>query len=286
LATKPAWAKFIFGTVDRVIIKGTHVDVVDFKFGISEIDDADINIQGQAYLLGVMDAYPELETGTVHFIMPRRDEILKHTYARADMDEIRLRIQLIVEMARSEPQDLQPNTEGCRYCRERLTCQALHDKVLPLAKKYSKTVDDFKLVLWHSYDPAEIEDPRVLGQMLNVAQVVDRWAIAARKQALKMAEEEGRDIPGYDVAWRNASTKLESANEAYAILSDILTAEEFMDVCNITIPQIAKAYAKKLPRGEKKNARGKVELLLEQAGVLPPEEDRDRTPYLRKNRNL
>ena len=40
----------IFGTVDRVVIRGTHVDVVDFKFGRGEIDDAEINIQGQAYL--------------------------------------------------------------------------------------------------------------------------------------------------------------------------------------------------------------------------------------------
>ena len=39
----------IFGTVDRVIIRGTHVDVVDFKFGRGEIDDAEINDGVDAY---------------------------------------------------------------------------------------------------------------------------------------------------------------------------------------------------------------------------------------------
>ena len=92
----------IFGTVDVVIIKGDHVDVVDYKFGRGEIDDSDINIQGQAYLLGVMDKFPELQTATVHFVIPRRDEILTHDYKREDMEDIRLRINLIVEKAEAE----------------------------------------------------------------------------------------------------------------------------------------------------------------------------------------
>ena len=107
----------IFGTVDRVIIKGEHVDLVDFKFGIGEIDDADMNIQGQAYLLGVMDKFPELQTATVHFIIPRRDEVLTHDYTRADMEDIRLRINMIVEKAELENAEAIPNTEGCRYCK-------------------------------------------------------------------------------------------------------------------------------------------------------------------------
>tara|TARA_Y100001963_G_scaffold158566_1_gene258673 strand:+ start:4643 stop:5512 length:870 start_codon:yes stop_codon:yes gene_type:complete len=277
---------YIFGTVDRAIITGTHADIVDFKFGVTEIDGADINIQGQAYLLGVMDLYPNLETATVHFIIPRRDEVLKYAYTKEDMEEIRLRIKVIVERAKQEPPDLRPNTEGCRYCKNRLTCPALSEKLLPLAKKYAPTVEDFEVELYQSLNPAEIEDPEVLGKMLNVSQVLDKWATAVRKQSLKMAEEEGAEIPGYDLAWRNPSMKIENAQEAYDSLSDILTSDEFMDVCSITVAQVAKAYAAKLPRGEKKNARGQVELLLESAGLLEPEETRPRSPYLRKNRKL
>ena len=53
--------QWIFGTVDFVSIKDDHADVVDFKFGRGEVDDSDINIQGQAYLLGVMDKFPLLQ---------------------------------------------------------------------------------------------------------------------------------------------------------------------------------------------------------------------------------
>lgn len=276
----------IFGTVDRVIIRGTHVDVVDFKFGRGEIDDAEINIQGQAYMLGVMDKFPELETATVHFIIPRRDEVFTADFNRADMEGIRLRISLIVGKAMLSDAERIPNTEGCKYCKHKLSCPALNDKMLPLAKKYAKTVDDFELNLWGSYSPAEIEDPEVLGKMLNVASVVDKWAEAAKKQATKLATDEGLEIPGYDLHFRTATAKIDDSQAAFDAVEHLLSAEEFMNACNVTPSALGKAYSEKLPRGEKKNARAKIDNALEDAGVILSEEERSLTPYLRKSKNL
>ena len=282
MSRREAIKEWIFGTVDRVIITGTHVDVADFKFGRTGIDDADINIQGQAYLLGVMDKFPHLETATVHFIIPRRDEVLTHDYTRADMEAIRLRISMIVELAQLEAPDLRPNTEACRYCRHKLSCGALAEKMLPLAKKYAESVSDFEMNLWDSYSPAEIEDPAVLSKMLNVAQVVDKWASAAKAQALKMAIEEGEEIPGYGLYYRNASLKIKDGQAAYDAVEDLLTPEEFMAACNVSMSALAKVYSSKLAHGEKKKARGRIEERLEEAGAIPPDEERDRSPYLRK----
>jgi hypothetical protein len=278
----------IFGTVDRVIIRGTHVDIVDFKFGVGEIDDADMNIQGQAYLLGVMDKFPELKTATVHFIIPRRDEVLTHNYSKEEMEDIRLRINIIVSRAEAEASERKaiPNTEGCKYCKHKLECPALSEKMLPLAKKYSASVDDFEMTLWDSYAPEKVEDPAVLSKMLNVAAVVNKWQEAAKKQALKLAVEQGEEIPGYDLHYRNATLKIENAQEAYDALEHIMDADDFMSACSVSITQLAKKYSEKLERGQKKHARGTIELSLEEAGVLPSEEDRDRSPYLRKSRNL
>lgn len=276
----------IFGTVDVVIIKGDHVDIVDYKYGRGEVDDSDINIQGQAYLLGVMDKFPKLKTATVHFILPRRDEILTHEYKREEMEDIRLRINLIIEKAQVENADRIPNSEGCRYCKHKLSCPALSDKLLPLAKKYSESVNDFEMTLWGNYSPEKVEDPMVLSRMLNVAQVVDKWQSAAKKQALKLAVENGEEIPGYNLHYRNATAKIENGQEAYDSVSDLLTPDEFMDACNVSVSKLAKAYSDKLPRGEKKTARGAIETRLEESGVLPAEEDRDRSPYLRKSQNL
>lgn len=276
----------IFGTVDVVIIKGDHVDIVDYKYGRGEVDDSDINIQGQAYLLGVMDKFPELETATVHFIIPRRDEVFTADFTRADMEGIRLRIGLIVGKAMLSDAERIPNTEGCKYCKHKLSCPALNDKMLPLAKKYAKTVDDFELNLWGSYSPAEIEDPEVLGKMLNVASVVDKWAEAAKKQATKLATDEGLEIPGYDLHFRTATAKIDDSQAAFDAVEHLLSAEEFMNACNVTPSALGKAYSEKLPRGEKKDARAKIDNALEDAGVILSEEERSLTPYLRKSKNL
>ena len=276
----------IFGTVDRVIIKGTHVDLVDFKFGRGEIDDAEINIQGQAYLLGVMDKFPDLETATVHFIIPRRDEVLTAKYCREDMEGIRLRINLIVEKAMAEDAERIPNTEGCRYCKHKLSCPALSDKLLPLAKKYSQSVDDFEMTLWGNYSPEKVEDPNVLSKMLNVAQVIDRWAESAKKQATELAVEKGEEIPGYDLHFRTASAKIDNAQEAYDAVEHLLSPDEFMSACSVTPAKIAKVYSAKLERGEKKNARAATDGALEEAGIILSEEERSMTPYLRKSKNL
>ena len=56
-----------------------------------------------------------------------------------------------------------------------------------------------------------------------------------------------------------------------------------MSACNVSMTDLTKAYSEKLPRGEKKNARGQIEERLETSGVIPPEEARDRSPYLRKS---
>jgi hypothetical protein len=276
----------IFGTVDFVSIKDDHADVVDYKYGRGEVDDSDINIQGQSYLLGVMDKFPKLKTATVHFILPRRDEILTHSYKREDMEDIRLRINLIIEKAEAENAEAIPNSEGCRYCKHKLSCPALSDKLLPLAKKYSESVNDFEMALWGNYSPEKVDDPMVLSRMLNVAQVVDKWQAAAKKQALKLAVEDGEDIPGYNLHYRNATAKIEDAQEAFDALEHIMTPEDFMSACSVSVSALAKKYAEKLERGQKKSARGVVELSLEEAEVIASEEDRDRSPYLRKSQNL
>jgi len=233
-----------------------------------------------------MDKFPKLKTATVHFIIPRRDEILTHDYKREDMEDIRLRINLIIEKAEAENAEAIPNSEGCRYCKHKLSCSALSDKLLPLAKKYSESVTDFEMTLWGNYSPEKVEDPMVLSRMLNVAQVVDKWQAAAKKQALKLAVEKGEEIPGYNLHYRNATAKIEDAQEAYEALEHIMNPDDFMSACSVSVSALAKKYAEKMERGTKKNARGIIELSLEEAEVLPAEEDRERSPYLRKSQNL
>ena len=273
----------IFGTADRVIITGLHVDVVDFKFGRNPVDPADINIQGQAYLLGVMDKYPDMETATVHFLLPRRDEVLTHDYTRKDMGDIRTRLMIVVERATAEAVALNPNTEGCRFCSNRLSCPALTDKLLPLAKKYVAESEDFELDFLSKYDPAKVNDPETLSQMKNVAQVLDKWSDAVGKQALKIAVEEGEQIPGYDLYYRKPSQSV-ALSEAVEALRGVLTESEILDNCTSTLRALGKIAYDKAVRGEKAKARAEVESALLSAEAIEDADEVPQSPYLRKKR--
>ena len=272
----------IFGTVDVVILKESqkHIEALDYKFGRNRVDHAEVNIQGHAYMVGLFDRYPWAETVTVHFVTPRLGEATKHTYSRDDLEWHRLRVRVIIERATQEELELNPRTEACRVCKHKVSCPALKDQLLPLAKKYDS--NNFAIDLLKKYSPDTVEDPAILGRMLEVAPVMEAWAQAAKKKALEVAVETGEEIPGYEVRYRNPSTKIKDTQKAYEILEDQLTPEEVMDACEVSVAKLAKALAEKLPRGQKKNARPAVELALMESDLIPSEDEVEKNPYLKK----
>jgi len=283
-------SKNIFGTADVVaeFPEREHVEMLDYKFGYNPVDDAEINIQGQAYALGCFQKFQWAKTVTVRFILPRRDEVTVHTFNREpDMDYIIMRVELIVTRAKAKT-ELITNTEACKYCGSRVTCPALQSKLLPLAKKYAQGTDNFEVALWDNLNPMAIDDPVMIAKMLEVSGVVENWGKEVRREALRMAHQEGEDIPGYSVLHRKPTAKFkgEEMEEVYNALSDFFTPEEFMSICKASLTDIAKAYAQKLPVGEKKEARPRIEAELLRNDLVPEDDDQLLIPYLRKQRNL
>ncbi len=275
----------VFGTGDKICTKkaDNHIDLLDWKFGVNPVDDADVNIQGQAYAVGAMDRFPWAETITVHFILPRRDEVTTHTYSRDDIEKARDRIRLIVDRALAKEPKLNPNTESCKFCGRRVDCPALADELLPLARKYDSSSEDFKLALWQNADPALVTDPTTLSKMKRVAQVVDNWKKAVDKRALELAVEEGLEIPGFNLYYRNPTMKIEDAIKAFESIKNFVNADDFQKACTVSLPALAEQYSKGASI-TKKEARARIELKFVEAGLLPSDDDRVKTPYLRAKR--
>ena len=271
----------IFGTGDVIICqeKREHIDLVDYKFGYGEIEDAEDNIQGQAYMVGAMDLFPWAKTCTVHFIQPRRDEVSSHVFRRDDLEEVRFRLRLVVERATEHDPALNPETNTCRFCHNRLSCPALRDRLLPIARKHVD--NDFAVDLLKKYSPSQVSDPDVLSKMLEVAPAMEKWAQEAKKHAAKVAQETGEEIPGYRIAYRSVQKKVTEPSTAYDSLKDVMPPEVFAEGCSVSMPGLAKAYAKhaNIPQTE---ARAKIEGVFIEAGILPEEDDLQKNPYMRK----
>lgn len=272
----------IFGTIDVLILDESlkRVIALDYKFGRSRVDHASENIQGHAYMVGTFDKFPWAETVEVHFIAPRLDEVTSHVYHREDLEWHRLRINVVIERATEDEPKLNPRTEACRFCKHKVSCPALHNQLLPLAKKYD--TNNFAVALLEKYSPDTVDDPDILGKMLEVAPVMEAWSAAAKKRALEIAVETGEQIPGFEVRYKTPRANIKNTQEAYDALSDKLSPEEFMEACTVSLVKLAKTYAQHLDRGEKGKARSKLELELMSAGILPKDDEMEKSPYLKK----
>lgn len=271
----------ITGTADLLILdkEKKHIDLCDYKFGRGKIDDANENIQGQAYFVGAMDMFPWAETCTVHFIVPRRGETLVHDYSRQDLEDVRFRINLVVERATQPDPVLNPRTETCRFCSHRLSCPELRQNLLPIAEKHIN--NNFAVDLLKKYSPSQVTDPQVLSRMVEVAPVMEKWAQEAKKHAAQVAMETGNEIPGFQLRYRNAQKRLSDAPEVANLmnLEFGVSKNDFTEACTPSFTKLVDLLAK--TKGlSKVAARAELELALTEAELLPDSDEQ--TPYLVK----
>lgn len=71
-----------FGTADCVIIRENSADIIDWKFGYIEVDEAMYNIQLASYAAGVMQKYG-LKSCTAHVYQPRINRQSEYTFTNS-----------------------------------------------------------------------------------------------------------------------------------------------------------------------------------------------------------
>jgi hypothetical protein len=249
-----------FGTLDYLLINPRlcRADLVDFKFGRNPVSDAEDNPQIQAYVLGVFENLPGLESIKAHILLPRRDEVSTASYTRADMPRLRLRIETIIARASLPEPELRP-TDGCLYCRKKATCAALHNHALKLASGYSD-----ELVLPEEVRPSHITDPSVMARALQVARVMEKWCESVRHHALKMRLS-GVEIPRHELRTRSGNRKINDALAAWGVVRDRVEPDRFIACCDVSLTKLEDAVAANAPRGG--TAKAKHELCESLAAV-------------------
>lgn len=133
-----------FGTADALIVTGSHLTVVDLKFGRGERVEAEENHQMMMYALGAIETFGDLfgpfETFSLVIHQPRivAGVSVWHTdLARLEefADSIRTEARRVKSALRiadeGKPIDayLSPGEKTCRWCKAKATCPALAYKV-------------------------------------------------------------------------------------------------------------------------------------------------------------
>lgn len=252
-----------FGTADFLAINasGKVGVLMDWKFGYNAIDPAPTNAQGCAYSLGVFEMFPELEELTVYFVQPRRKFISDHTYYRANVPDMRLRIQTIISRANAKHKEEHPGQQCC-HCRKQAVCKALRNFALPLATKYGD------LAIPEELHPSNITDPRMMAHCLLCARVLKEWADSVNFHALNMAMN-GEEIPGYKLTSRAGRRSITDALSAYGVVCREMSPEDFIACCgSVSIDALTAKISESAPRGSKQKAKEELLSRLAEDGVL------------------
>ena len=233
---------------------GKTAEILDWKFGNNAVEEADNNLQGIAYALGILKRFPNLESIKVGFIMPHADFVSEHTFTRAEFPGLLLRVVTVVrraEEAHKVDDDFSmanPNTSSCRFCGLIGRCPKVIEKVIAVGKKYAPLVIPDEITPSLVRDPAQVK----LGMML--ADIVVTWGEAYKRQASAKTIEDPNFIPdGYTLVQTSKRAVVNALGLA-ELAKEYLPGDDKpkVDAClDIAIGKLEKLISTAAPRGSK-----------------------------------
>lgn len=199
-----------FGTGDCLIISDDRLHIIDFKYGMGVLVEAEDNPQMKLYALGalaVYDALYDIREVSMTIFQPRRENVSTWTVSVEDLkawaeNELKPR----AKMAYDGEGEYLPG-EWCTFCRAAVRCRARAEEKLRLAQT------EFRMP--PLLTDAEIED------ILAVLPDLTKWANEIATYALDAALNHGKEWNGFKVVegrsvrkYRDEAAVAEAAKEA------------------------------------------------------------------------
>lgn len=199
-----------FATGDCLIISDDRLHIIDFKYGMGVLVEAENNPQMKLYALGalaVYDALYDIREVSMTIFQPRRESVSTWTIPVEDLkawaeNELKPR----AKMAYDGEGEYLPG-EWCTFCRAAVRCRARAEEKLKLAQT------EFRMP--PLLTDAEIED------ILAVLPDLTKWANEITTYALDAALNHGKEWNGFKVVegrsvrkYRDEAAVAEAAKEA------------------------------------------------------------------------
>lgn len=258
------------GIVDRLILKNQTAYAIDWKFGRNPVDDAEVNNQGQAYVVAILRAMPDVDRVVVLFVSPRCNEITKGEFTRADLGRLETRIETIVARRKAVFDEgredlLNATDEICRYCGNRGTCPALYSKALVVAQNYS----DAALDIPPKFHPSTWTTPEEHSIGRRLALVLEKWVESVKSHNMQFVMEAGQTIPGFELKSKAGKREIKDILAAWAAMKDEMTLEDFLAACGpVSVAKLEEAVAARAKRGAKSKQKEVLNERLTDMGIL------------------
>ncbi len=222
-----------FGTADCIIVGGDRLHIVDFKYGMGVLVEAEHNPQMMLYALGaleLLDGIYDIQKISVSIFQPRRENVCTWSLPKEEL--LRWARDDLVEKARLAYAGEGEYCAGewCTFCRASVRCRARAEEKLRLAKeefKYPPLITD-----------EEIED--VLGEIPELI----KWANAILAYATDAAVNHGKAWKGFKIV-EGRSVRRYKDEDAVAREAESAGYTDIFDKKLISLTQMEKLMGKK-----------------------------------------
>ena len=199
-----------FGTGDCLIISDDKLHIIDFKYGMGVLVEAEDNPQMKLYALGalaVYDALYDIREVSMTIFQPRRENVSTWTLS---VDELKAwaenELKPRAKMAYDGEGEYLPG-EWCTFCRAAVRCRARAEEKLRLAQT------EFRM-------PPLLTDAEI-EEILAVLPDLTKWANEIAAYALDAALNHGKEWNGFKVVegrsvrkYRDEAAVAKAAKEA------------------------------------------------------------------------
>ena len=184
------------GTGDAIVLdlENDQLHIVDLKTGRGVVRTD--SIQLKAYALGawIFLGRPKV-TVYCHIFQPHYAQQLPAQYSYKDMVLFEIDIKYLAEQAEDPFQDPTPGYEQCKYCPAKVTCPAIQEKAIEVAKEEFKPIE-------HLAD---------LPELLDTVELLESWCEAV-KDAAKDILNTGGFVAGWSMAKGRKMQKIKDIN--------------------------------------------------------------------------
>ena len=189
------WVPQGFGTGDCVIVSDEVLTVIDFKYGLGVLVEAENNPQMMCYALGALELFDSLyniKSIEMTIFQPRRDNISTYEISKYELLEwAQTVLSPTAQLAEKGEGDFKAG-EHCQFCKVKATCRKRAEYNLELAKY------DFEM-------PANLDNTEI-SAILSKADELISWASDVKEYALQQALN-GEEFDGFKVVEGRSTRK-------------------------------------------------------------------------------
>ena len=222
-----------FGTGDCLIVADKLLHIIDFKYGLGVLVDAEDNPQMMLYALGALrlfDALYDIDTVSMTIFQPRRENVSTWTISVSELEEwAEKTLRPKAEMAFKGEGEFNPGP-WCTFCKAAVKCRARAEEKLALAQ--------YEFAKPPLLTDEEIED------ILSRLDDLTKWANEIAAYAQDAAINHGKHWNGYKLVEGRSNRKYTDESAVIAAA----TAAGYRDIFKkslIPITEMEKLMGKK-----------------------------------------